>query len=102
LPGIPAFKDHRRRGWPECQRIGYQGFDAHDIRYIPAAKPGDYIFLFNYAEEAAMHGEVTEMVLADARDEKKLHCFRFINSVPLNQTRQDELRVNFSSSAGRL
>ena len=23
------------------------------------------------------------------------HCFRFINTVPLNKTSQDELRVNF-------
>jgi len=68
---------------------------AHDIRYIFAAKPGDHTFLFNLAEEAAQRGEVTELVLPDAKDEKKLHCFRFINSVPLNQTSQDELRVNF-------
>lgn len=68
---------------------------AHDIRYIFAAKPGDHTFLFNLAEEAAQCGEVTELVLPDAKDEKKLHCFRFINSVPLNRTSQDELRVNF-------
>ena len=68
---------------------------AHDIRYILAAKPGDHTFLFNLAEEAAQRGEVTELVLADAKDEKKWHCFRFINTVPLNQTSQDELRVNF-------
>jgi len=68
---------------------------AHDIRYILAAKPGDHTFLFNLAEEAARRGEVTEPVLADAKDENKLHCFRFINSAPLNQTSQDELQVNF-------
>jgi len=68
---------------------------AHDIRFILSAKPGNHSFLFNLVEEAAQLNETTELVLPDTKDEKKLHCFRFINSVPLNQTSQDELRVNF-------
>jgi hypothetical protein len=68
---------------------------AHNLRYIISAKPGDHTYLFNLVEEAAQRGETTELVLPDIKDAKKLHCFRFINSVPLNQTSQDELRVNF-------
>jgi len=68
---------------------------AHDLRYILTAKPGDHVFLFSQVDEAAERGEVTEIVMPDAKNEHKQHCFRFINSVPLNKTSQDELRVNF-------
>jgi hypothetical protein len=68
---------------------------AHGLRYILSAKPGDHAYLFSQADEAAERGEVTELILPDGTKANKTHCFRFINSVPLNKTSQDELRVNF-------
>lgn len=68
---------------------------AHDLRYILSAKPGDHAFLFSQVDEAAECGQVTELVLPDSKKANKMHCFRFINSVPLNKTSRDELRVNF-------
>ena len=52
-------------------------------------------FMFSQIDEAAERGEVTELILPDGKKANKTHCFRFINSVPLNKTSQDELRVNF-------
>lgn len=68
---------------------------AHDLRYILSAKPGDHAFMFSQVDEAAERGEVTDLVLPDSEKANRRHCFRFINSVPLNKTSQDELRVNF-------
>lgn len=68
---------------------------SHDLRYILSAKPGDHTFLFDFVDEAALRGEVTEYILPDPDNEQKSHCFRFINSVPLNQASQAELQVNF-------
>jgi hypothetical protein len=67
----------------------------HDLRYILSVKPGDHAFLFQYVDEAAERGEVTDLVIADSQRSKISHCFRFINGVPLNQVSQEELRVNF-------
>lgn len=68
---------------------------AHGFRYILSAKPGDHAFLFSQIDEAAERGEVTELILPDGKKANRTHCFRCINSVPLNKTSQDELRVNF-------
>lgn len=68
---------------------------AHDLRYILSAKPGDHAFLFSHVDEAVERGEVTELILPDSKNANKEHCFRFINSVPLNKASKDELRVNF-------
>jgi hypothetical protein len=68
---------------------------AHDLRYILSAKPGDHAFMFSQVDEGAERGEVTELILPDGKKANKTHCFRFINSVPLNKTSRDELRVNF-------
>lgn len=68
---------------------------AHDLRYILSAKSGDHAFLFSQVDEATEQGEVTELILPDSKKANKTHCFRFINSVPLNKSSQDELRVNF-------
>ena len=68
---------------------------SHDLRYILSAKTGDHAFLFSLVDEAVERGEVTELILPDSKDANKVHCFRFINSVPLNKASQDELRVNF-------
>jgi len=68
---------------------------GHDLRYILSAKPGDHAFMFSQVDEAAERGEVTDLMLPDSEKVNRRHCFRFINSVPLNKTSQDELRVNF-------
>lgn len=68
---------------------------AHDLRYILSAKPGDHVFMFSQVDEAAQRGEVADLVLADSKKANVTHCFRFINSVPLNKTSQGELQVNF-------
>lgn len=67
----------------------------HDLRYILSAKPGDHVFLFDYVDAADKRGEVTNLVIADPKREKRSLCFRFINGVPLNQASQKELSVNF-------
>lgn len=67
----------------------------HDLRYLLSVKSGDHAFLFQYVDEAADRGEVTDFVVADQHKPKISHCFRFINGVPLNQTSQEELQVNF-------
>jgi len=69
--------------------------ERHDMRYILSVKPGDHAFLFEYIDEAADRGEVTDFIVSDPQNENRSHCFRFINGVPLNQASQAELRVNF-------
>jgi hypothetical protein len=64
------------------------------LRYILGVKPGDHQFLFDLVDEAVLQDKVTEFHHADAEDPEKLHFFRFINQVPLNQSHQD-LLVNF-------
>jgi hypothetical protein len=65
-----------------------------DLRFILGVKPGDHQFLFDLVDEAVLQDKVTEFHHADAEDPEKLHFFRFINQVPLNQSHQD-LLVNF-------
>lgn len=62
-----------------------------DFRFILGVKPGDHQFLFDRVDEAALQGKTTEFQHNDARDPEKLHFFRFINQVPLNQSNQDLL-----------
>jgi hypothetical protein len=68
---------------------------AHDLWHILSTRPGDHAFMFSQIDAAAERGEVTELILADGAKANKTHCFRFLNSVPLNKTSQDKLRVNF-------
>ncbi len=51
--------------------------------------------MFSQIDAAAERGEVTELIQADGAKANKRHCFRFLNSVPLNKSSQDKLRVNF-------
>lgn len=67
----------------------------HDLRYILSAKPGDHVFLFEHVDAADKRGEVTNLAVADSKRDKRSHCLRFINGVPLNQASQKELKVNF-------
>lgn len=68
---------------------------AHDLRYILSAKPGDHTYMFSQVDAAAERGEVTELMLPDSSKANMTHCFRFINSVPLNKASEGELQVNF-------
>jgi len=65
-----------------------------DLRFILGAKPGDHQFLFDRMDEAVELGQATEFQYTDADEPEKIHYFRFINQVPLNQSNQD-LLVNF-------
>ena len=65
-----------------------------NLRFILGAKPGDHQFLFNQVDEAVEQGKVTEFECPDPDDPEKIHYFRFVNQVPLNQSSQD-LLVNF-------
>jgi len=65
-----------------------------NLRFILGAKPGDHQFLFNQVDEAVEQGKVTEFECPAPDDPEKIHYFRFVNQVPLNQSSQD-LLVNF-------
>jgi hypothetical protein len=65
-----------------------------DLRYILGAKPGDHEYLFAQVDLAVEKGKATEFQQIDPADPKKLHYFRFLNQVPLNQSNPD-LLVNF-------
>lgn len=65
-----------------------------DLRFILGAKPGDHQFLFDRMDEAVELGQATEFQYTDPDEPEKIHYFRFINQVPLNQSNQD-LLVNF-------
>jgi hypothetical protein len=65
-----------------------------NLRFILGVKPGDHQFLFSLVDDAIVQGKVTELQRVDANDPGKIHFFRFINQVPLNQSRQN-LLVNF-------
>jgi len=65
-----------------------------DLRFILGAKPGDHQFLFDRMDEAVELGQTTEFQYADPDEPEKIHYFRFINQVSLNQSNQD-LLVNF-------
>ncbi|MCP4648923.1 MAG: transposase, partial [PVC group bacterium] len=66
----------------------------NNCHFILGAKEGDHKFLFNYVNEAAARGETTELTVRDNEDTDILHCFSFMNDVPLNRSNQN-VRVNF-------
>jgi len=65
-----------------------------DLRYILGAKPGDHQYIFAQVDLAVEQGKATEFQQTDPADPKKLHYYRFLNQVPLNQSNPD-LLVNF-------
>lgn len=65
-----------------------------DLRFILGAKPGDHQFLFEKMDEAIENGQAAEFEYTDPDEPEKIHYFRFLNQVPLNQSNQD-LLVNF-------
>ncbi len=68
--------------------------EKYNLHYILGAKEGDHKFLFNYVNEAAARRETTEITVKDHVNPNVLHCFSYINGVPLNKSNQDML-VNF-------
>lgn len=66
----------------------------NNCHFILGAKEGDHTFLFNYVNEAAAKGKTTELTVRDNENPDLLHCFSFINDIPLNQSNQDVV-VNF-------
>jgi len=66
---------------------------ALNLRFILGVKPGDHQFLFEQADAAVKAGKATEFTMADPKDPKKYHGFRFVNGLPLNKSNQD-LQVN--------
>ena len=69
--------------------------ERHDLRYILSVKPGDHAFLFGHVDQASERGEVTDFIIPDSKHANRSLCFRFINSVPLNQGSGKDLLVNF-------
>ena len=61
--------------------------EKHKLDYIIGVKEGDHAFLFNFIRNSTL--SYHEYKVANT-----LHCFRFINQVPLNESNQDKL-VNF-------
>ena len=67
----------------------------HDAacHYILGVKEGDHTYLFNQVRAAEDAGKVTYYERHD-RDADVVHRFRFVNAMPLNESRAD-VRVNF-------
>ena len=65
-----------------------------DLRFILGAKPGDHQYLFEQVDLAQEQDKVTEFEYADPDKPEKIHYFRFLNQVSLNQSSPD-LLVNF-------
>jgi Transposase DDE domain len=67
----------------------------HDYgcHYILGVKEGDHAYLFNQVQAAEEAGRVTSYERHD-RAAGVMHRFRFVNNVPLNESRAD-VRVNF-------
>jgi hypothetical protein len=68
--------------------------EKYNLHYILGVKPGDHKFFFNYVDTAVKGSRTTEFTLKDKNNPDITHCFRILNSVPLNQSNQD-LLVNF-------
>lgn len=67
----------------------------HNMRFILGAKPGDHEFMFKHVDAADKRGETTTFSIPDPKRPGVIHCFRFLNNVPLHKSSQDNLRVNF-------
>jgi len=65
----------------------------HDCHYILGVKEGDHAYLFKQVQAAEEAGRVTSYDRHD-RAAGVVHRFRFVNDMPLNESRSD-VRVNF-------
>jgi Transposase DDE domain len=70
-----------------------QTLQDHDLRYILGVKAGDHAFLFQQVQVTEQAGGVTYYERHD-RAAGIRHRFRFVNDVPLNESKAD-VRVNF-------
>jgi hypothetical protein len=66
---------------------------AHGLHYILGVKEGDHAYLFQQGQAAEHIGRVTAYERHD-RATGLVHRFRFVNDVPLNESRAD-VQVNF-------
>ena len=64
----------------------------HDCHYILGVKEGDHAYLFKQVQAAEEAGRVTSYDRHD-RAAGVVHWFRFVNDLPLNESRAD-IRVN--------
>jgi hypothetical protein len=67
----------------------------HNLRYVLGVKPKDHEYLFQLVDEAVEAGTITEFHLTDPKNGDVHHCFRLLNSVPLNKSSEGSLLVNF-------
>jgi hypothetical protein len=65
----------------------------HGLHYILGVKEGDHAYLFKQVQAAEQAGHVTYYERHD-RAAGVVHRFRFVNDIPLNESRSD-VRVNF-------
>lgn len=65
-----------------------------NLRFILGAKPGDHQYLFEQVDLAVEQGKATEFTYTAPNAPEKIHYFRFINQIPLNQSSPD-LLINF-------
>src|SRR5882672_6088510 len=65
----------------------------HGLHYILGVKDGDHAYLFKQVQAAEEAGRVTSYDRHD-RAAGVVHRFRFVNDMPLNESRSD-VRVNF-------
>lgn len=63
----------------------------HNMHFILGVKEGDHAFLFDSVRLAAQEGRVSTVEITEGGI---VHCFRFLNQVPLNASNSD-LLVNF-------
>ena len=86
--GLIVIEDGLSSNAPHIRELQTQG-----MHYILGAKEGDHPLLYHTLEVAAQKGEITEFSIADDKNPKITHRFRFLNDVSLNQANLD-LKVN--------
>jgi len=72
-----------------------QELQKHDLRYILGAQPKDHKYLYQLVDEAVEAGDINELHVSDPDETGVPHCFRFLNTIPLNKSSEDSLQVNF-------
>ena len=68
-----------------------QELKRHNLRFVLGVKPGDHAYLFDFVRQADEAGETTRF---EIEKDGVIHCFCFLNDVPLNESNTD-VRVNF-------
>jgi hypothetical protein len=68
-----------------------EDLEEYNLHYILGIKEGDHKFLFQFVDQAVENGEVTELTIADEKNDDITHAFRILYNVPLNKSNQDRL-----------